>query len=104
MGQGATSGDERRRAHRVMLRLPAVGRVGAGDYQEVEVVDIGVGGMQIRTTDFEMMEGEFDPIENRADFGLRIVARLAWAEPDADGAFLTGWEFEIEGEDEERVG
>ena len=104
METSGSTGDERRQAHRLMLRLPVTGRVGKGDYQELEVVDIGVGGMQIRTRDFEMVEEEFDPEENRAGFGLRITARLAWAVPGPDGAFLTGWEFEIEGEDEERVG
>ncbi len=104
METSGASGDERRNAHRVMLKLSAVGRVGGGDFHDVEVVDIGVGGMQIRTSNFEMMKDECDPLENRVDFGLRILARLAWAEPGGDGAFLTGWEFEIEGEDEERVG
>ncbi len=71
------SSDERRRAHRVQLSLPVQARVGEGKYQDLEVVDIGIGGMQIRSHDFEALKEDFDAQHNRAQFEIRIVARLA---------------------------
>ena len=95
--------DERRRAHRLQLRLPVQARVGEGEYRDLEVLDIGIGGMQIHSPDLESIKEDFDSQHNRAQFEIRIVAHLAWAQPDGEGGFLTGWEFDAD-DGEERMG
>ena len=91
MGQES---DERRRADRLMVELPVHGRVGVeGDYLDLEVVDIGLGGMQIKSRNFGALQNSLNPERNIATFDLRLRARLARAQPESDGAFLTGWEF-----------
>ena len=86
--------DERRRADRLELQLPIQGRVGKGDFLDLEVVDISLGGMQIKSSDLESIKQGFDTQENVAKFEIRISGRLAWAQPGYDGTFLTGWEFD----------
>lgn len=54
------SQDERRRAHRIQLSLFVQIRVGEGQYQNLEVVDIGIGSVQIRSYDFEALKEDFD--------------------------------------------
>lgn len=95
MGADKPSGEERRRAERLELELPIRGRVGDGDFHDLEVVDIGVGGMQIRSPDFESLKAGFDQGGKVARFEIHVTARLAWAQPGDDGTFLTGWEFDV---------
>ncbi|MDA0748275.1 MAG: PilZ domain-containing protein [bacterium] len=94
MGSKELSEDERRGADRLTLDLPVRGRVGDGEYHDLAVVDISPGGMQISSSSFDALKLGFDPKDNVARFEIRIVARLAWAQPGDDGAFLTGWEFD----------
>lgn len=92
MAEG-TSADDKRRVGRMRLDLPIQARVGEGEHMDLEIVDISATGMQIRTEDFDVLKGGFDAQHNTATFEIRIEARLAWARPDTDGSFVTGWEF-----------
>ncbi len=82
-----------RKYERVRLDLPIVASVGGSDKMDLEIVDVSATGMQIRTENFDVLKGGFDAQHNQASFEIRIVARLAWARPDPDGTFVTGWEF-----------
>tara|TARA_Y100000588_G_scaffold347459_1_gene396276 strand:- start:190 stop:381 length:192 start_codon:yes stop_codon:yes gene_type:complete len=48
------------------LQLPIQGRVGKGDFLDLEVVDISLGGMQIKSSDFESIKQGFGTQENVA--------------------------------------
>jgi hypothetical protein len=87
------SEEDKRLALRVRLDLPIQARVGQGQHLDVEIVDISASGMQIRSTNFDVLKDGFDTQHNVADFEIRILARLAWARPEDDGSFVTGWEF-----------
>lgn len=97
------SDDDKRGATRLEMRIPIQARVGDGNHIELEMVDISSKGMQIRSEDFEVLKKGFDAHQNSATFEIRLVARLAWARPEEDGTFVTGWEFEG-GDDEPRIG
>ena len=92
----------KRRAERLQLGLLIQARVGGGTHIPLEMIDISASGMQIRTEDFDILQKGFDAQHNSATFEIRLVARLAWARPEDDGSFLTGWEFNLE--DEDRIG
>ena len=96
--------DERRSKDRLELQLPVQGRVGDGEFIDLEVVDISMGGMQLKSSDIEAIKQGFQTSENVAKFEIRISGRLAWAQPGDDGTFLTGWEFDIGPTAEELVG
>ncbi|HAA74335.1 TPA: hypothetical protein DCE37_04350 [Candidatus Latescibacteria bacterium] len=59
--------------------------------------------MQLRSQDCEALKGGFDAKHNEATFEIRIHGLLAWARPEDDGSFVTGWEFNRD-EDEPRIG
>ncbi len=94
---------EKRRAKRLLIGLPIQARVGDGSHIELEMVDISASGMQIRSQDFDVLKRGFDAQHNSATFEIRFIARLAWARPESDGTFVTGWEFDRE-DDEPRIG
>ena len=98
-----SSEDNKRRNERVRLDLPIEARVGEGDQLDLHIVDISSTGMQVRTENFDVLKDGFDAQHNTARFEIRIVARLAWARPDADGSFVTGWEFDRD-DGEARIG
>jgi len=96
--------DEQRNSNRIQIDLPIQARVGtAGAHLDLEIVDISASGMQVRSQDFEVLKGGFDAQHNEATFEIRIHARLAWARPEDDGSFVTGWEFNRD-EGEPRIG
>lgn len=97
------SDSDKRIGTRLQIGLPIQARVGAGDHIDLEMVDISASGMQIRSEDFDMLKRGFDAQHNAATFEIRLVARLAWARPEEDGTFVTGWEFGRE-DDEPRIG
>ena len=103
MDEDAQSAENKRRHERVRMDLPIQARVGEGDHLDIEIVDISANGMQIRTDNFDVLKDGFDSQHNVAAFEIRIMARLAWARPDTDGTFVTGWEFN-RGSDEEMIG
>ena len=92
--------DDKRRNLRLRLDLPIQARVGQGEHLDVEIVDISATGMQIRSTNFDVLKDGFDTQHNVAAFEIRIVARLAWARPEGDGSFVTGWEFNRDSNEE----
>ena len=94
MDDDALSEDNKRQNERVRLDLPIQARVGAGDHLDLEIVDISATGMQVRTDNFDVLKDGFDSQHNQATFEIKIEARLAWARPDPDGTFVTGWEFD----------
>jgi hypothetical protein len=95
--------DEQRNLDRLQIDLPIQARIGTGDHLDLEIVDISGSGMQLRSKDFEVLKGGFDAQHNEATFEIRINARLAWARPEDDGSFVTGWEFNRD-EGEPRIG
>jgi len=95
--------DEHRNTDRLQIDLPIQARIGSGERFDLEIVDISASGMQVRSQDFEVLKGGFDSQHNEATFEIRIQARLAWARPEDDGSFVTGWEFNRD-EDEPRIG
>lgn len=95
--------EDKRRAQRLSMGLPVQARVGDGSQIELEMVDISASGMQIRSPDFDVLKQGFDAQHNAASFEIRLVARLAWARPEADGSFVTGWEFDVKDGDQ-RIG
>jgi hypothetical protein len=100
MDDDALSVDNKRQNERVRLDLPIEAKVGAGDHMELEIVDISATGMQVRTDNFDVLKDGFDSQHNLATFEIKIEARLAWARPDQDGTFVTGWEFDrVSGEE-----
>ena len=97
------SDSELRSYERVRLDLPIQGRIGDGQHLDLEIVDMSATGMQIRTETFDVLKDGFDSQHNQAMFEIRIQARLAWARPDDDGTFVTGWEFNRD-DGEARIG
>lgn len=97
------SSNDQRSAARLDMGLPIQARVGQGDHIDLEMVDISASGMQIRSPDFDVLKRGFDAQHNAATFEIRLVARLAWARPEDDGTFVTGWEFDRV-DDEPRIG
>ena len=97
-----TDGDKRR-AQRLSMGLPIQARVGESTQIELEMVDISASGMQIRSPDFDVLKQGFDAQHNAASFEIRLIARLAWVRPEADGTFVTGWEFDLK-DGEHRIG
>lgn len=95
--------DEQRNNNRLTIDLPIQARIGSGEHLDLEIVDISSSGMQLRSQDFEVLKGGFDAQHNEATFEIRIQARLAWARPEDDGSFVTGWEFNRD-EGEPRIG
>lgn len=95
--------DDQRNFDRLQIDLPIQARIGTGDHLDLEIVDISGSGMQLRSQDFEVLKGGFDAQHNEATFEIRIHARLAWARPEDDGSFVTGWEFNRD-EGEPRIG
>ena len=95
--------EEQRNSNRLQIDLPIQARVGSGERLDLEIVDISASGMQLRSQDFEALKGGFDAQHNQATFEIRIHARLAWARPEDDGSFVTGWEFNRD-EGEPRIG
>lgn len=93
----------KRRHQRLIVNLPVQALLGGGGVQDLNVVDISPSGMQIRTRDFETLKSGFDAQQNRAEFGIQILARMAWVQNSADGDYLTGWEFVLREDDENRV-
>ena len=94
MDDDSLSEHKKRQNERVWLDLPIQARVGAGDQMVLEIVDISATGMQVRTENFDVLKDGFDSQHNQATFEIKIEARLAWARPDEDGMFVTGWEFD----------
>jgi hypothetical protein len=94
---------EKRKAQRLQVDLPIHARLGEGEAQPLEIVDISASGMQVRSRNFEVLKNGFDSQHNEATFEIRILARLAWARPEDDGSFVTGWEFN-RNEAEPRIG
>ena len=103
MESQGSSGDDKRRAQRLRMDLPIQARFGEGEHLDLEIVDISATGMQIRSDDFDVLKDGFDSQHNAATFEIRLTARLAWARPEDDGAFVTGWEFN-RGDEEELIG
>ena len=103
-GSRSSTDDERRRYPRLILNLPVQAQVdGSSEYYDMEVVDISPTGIQFRSFDLTVFEKEKGVQRIRVQFEIRIDARLAWVQTDPNGDFLTGWEFDLENE-EERIG
>ena len=97
------SNSEQRTAARLQIGLSIQACVGSGDDIDLKMVDISASGMQIRSEDFDVLKRCFYAQHNAATFEIKLIARLAWACPEDDGSFVTGWEFDWE-DDEPRIG
>lgn len=87
------SGADRRRAPRYPLHVPV--QLNGTASHNVEMVDISATGMQLRSGQFDIFKGRGYQKNRQEQLKLNIVARLAWAEPDDNGGFLTGWAFDV---------
>ena len=87
------SGADRRRAPRYELNVPL--QLNGTATHRVEMVDISSTGMQLRSGQFDIFKGRGYEKNRREQLKINIVARLAWAEPDENGGFLTGWAFDV---------
>ena len=92
----SSSGDDRRRANRYELNVPM--QLNGQAYHDIELVDISETGIQIRTGDFDIFRGRGYQKNSTEKLKICVNARLAWAEPDENGGFVTGWAFEAEEE------
>ena len=99
----ARDADDNRRHPRLPLNLVVKAQLDRGAYHEMEMVDVGPSGMQVRVPDFDVVKWGLDAPTSMADFEILIQARLAWVQSGDDDEFLTGWEFNLE-ESETRIG
>lgn len=95
----SSSGDDRRRKRRYQLNVPM--QLNGSAYHDVKMIDISSTGMQLKSGDHDIFGGRGYEKDRREQLKISIIARLAWAEPDEDGGFLTGWEFEVVGDEQE---
>ncbi|MDP6041908.1 MAG: PilZ domain-containing protein, partial [Candidatus Latescibacteria bacterium] len=95
----SSSGDDRRGKARYELNVPM--QLNGAAYHDVEMIDISATGMQLKSGNHDIFRGRGYERDRREQLKISIVARLAWAEPDDDGGFLTGWEFEVVGDEGE---
>jgi len=89
----SSSGDDRRCGDRYELNVPM--QLNGQAYQNIELVDISETGLQLRTTEFDIFKGRGYKKDATEQLKICVNARLAWAEPDDNGGFLTGWAFEV---------
>ena len=85
--------EDKRRAPRMVVNLPAQARLGETRVANLSVTDISSTGMQIQSPDFDTLKNGFNTAHNEAFFELHIDARMAWLQNDGGHSFLTGWEF-----------
>ena len=104
MSSEEKSGSNRRRHDRLELHLEVEGRAADGEYKDLTVLDFSTSGMQVRIPDFHLLEKNLARDAKHVPFEIRLKARMAWAEPEDGAAYVTGWEFDLGGESEERVG
>lgn len=90
----SSSEDNRRRKPRFQLNLPL--QLNGKTTHDVEMIDISSTGMQLRSGEFDIFKGRGYQKDRVEQLKINIIARLAWAEPDENGGFLTGWKFEVE--------
>jgi hypothetical protein len=90
----SSSGDDRRRANRYELNVPM--QLNGQAYHDIELVDISETGIQIRTGNFDIFHGRGYQKNTVEKLRICVDARLAWAEPDENGGFVTGWAFEVD--------
>lgn len=89
----SSSEDDRRRKPRYQLNVPL--QLNGKATHDVEMIDISSTGMQLRSGEFDIFKGRGYQKGRVESLKINIVAKLAWAEPDGEGGFLTGWNFEV---------
>ena len=94
MDSDSISEDERRTKPRLILNLPAM--MNGDGLHDVEMVDISSTGMQIKSGKFDIFRRDGFVPDKKDQLKMCFTVRLAWAEPQADGGFLTGWSFDTE--------
>jgi hypothetical protein len=97
------SGEEKRRAQRLVINLPLQVKTDKGDYCNMELVDVSASGMRVVTDDLSMLDHKADFQSQWIEFDLRIIARPAWVEPNPDGKYAIGLEF-TQSDDEPYIG
>ncbi|MFT5368504.1 MAG: hypothetical protein ACI8V2_003470 [Candidatus Latescibacterota bacterium] len=97
----ASSGENRRRADRYDLNVPM--QLNGQAYHDIELVDISETGLQIRTGDFDIFQGRGYKKNTTEKLKICMNVRLAWAEPDENGGFVTGWAFEVDNNKEDQI-
>ena len=92
MSDRNASGRNRRGDPRLELNLSA--QMNGEGYHDIEMVDISASGLQIRTGAVDIFSGEGYTTDRKERLNISLTVRLAWAEPQPNGGFLTGWRFE----------
>ncbi len=97
---------DQRRHPRIQIELPVHARLNGDRVITLQMADISARGMQLRmkNADFEIIRKVAQEQNQNNCFEVRITARLAWVMPEVDGAFTTGWEFNILDDEEQRIG
>lgn len=70
-----------------------------------QVVNISAKGIQLKMkcSDLKVLKKMLEACGQENCFKIPLIARLAWAAPEQDGTFKTGWEFDLL-DGEERIG
>ena len=95
---------ENRRSPRLKVNIPIKVKAENGELLDMELVDISSTGMQVLGDSLAILKKRSDHPSQRVEFEVRIVARLAWVEPQPDRTFAIGLEFDVEGDDRELIG
>lgn len=97
---------DKRRHPRIQIELPVHANLGDQKTIVLQLADLSARGMQLRmrNADFETIRKMAEEENQNNCFEIRISARLAWVMPEPDGAFTTGWEFNVLDDQEQRIG
>lgn len=89
----------------IMIEPPIRTSIDAVDPVIAQVMNISAKGIQLKMkcSDLEVLKKMSEACGQENCFIIPIIARLAWAAPEQDGTFKTGWEFNLL-DGEERIG
>lgn len=89
----------------IMIEPPVRTSIDAVDAVVAQVMNISAKGIQLKMkcSDLEALKKMSEACGQENCFKIPLIARLAWASPEQDGTFKTGWEFNLL-DGEERIG
>jgi len=89
----------------ILIESPVRTQIDEADPVIAQVVNISAKGVQLKMkcSDLEALRKMSEACGQKNCFKIPLIARLAWAVPEQDGTFKTGWEFNLL-DGEERIG